>query len=259
MTKIQNAKWKECSFFVCALWRGLLFLFAAGLFFVFLAADDSLPVGLFSAEPAGASLPQGWEPLTFPKISNHTEYSLVAEDGQTVVRAVSRGSASGLIRRIQIDPETWPVLSWRWKVANTYKAGDVTRKQGDDYPARIYVTFRYDPDESGFFERLRYETAKAIYGDYPPAAAINYIWASSAAEETAVPNPFEERAMMIAVESGNGQTGRWVTERRNILADFRRVFKKAPPPISGVAIMTDSDNTGESATAWYGDIRFHKR
>jgi hypothetical protein len=31
---------------------------------------------------------------------------------------------------------------------------------------------------------------------------------------------------------------------------------RVPPPISGVAIMTDTDNTGESATAHYGDIVF---
>ncbi len=239
-------------------WKAVLIGIA--LFFpALLSAAESLPVGLFSTEPAGAGLPQEWEPLTFPKISKHTEYTLVAEDGQTVVKAVSQGSASGLIRRIQIDPESWPVLSWRWKVANIYNAGDVTRKQGDDYPARIYVTFQYDPDESGVFERLRYGAAKAIYGDYPPAAAINYIWASRAPEGTAVPNPYSDKAMMIAVESGDQAAGRWVSERRNILEDFRRVFGKAPPPISGVAIMTDSDNTGESATAWYGDIVFQRK
>ncbi len=238
-------------------WKAIVIGIAL-LFPTLLPAAESLPVGLFSAEPAGAGLPSDWEPLTFPKISKHTEYTLVAEDGQTVVKAVSRGGASGLIRRINIDPEAWPVLSWRWKVSNIYKAGDVTRKEGDDYPARIYVTFRYDPDESGFFEKLRYETAKALYGDYPPAAAINYIWASSAPVETPVPNPYSDRAMMIAVESGGQAAGRWVSERRNILEDFRRVFGKSPPPISGVAIMTDSDNTGESATAWYGDIVFHQ-
>ena len=127
-------------------WKVLVF--GTVLFFPALpAAAESLPVGRFSAQSPGTGLPEQWEPLTFPNISKHTDYALVTEDGQTVVKAVSEDGASGLIRRIRIDPETWPVLSWRWKVSNVYKTGDVTRKQGDDYPARIYVTFQYEPEK----------------------------------------------------------------------------------------------------------------
>lgn len=233
-------------------------LLTVALAALLLAAAKSLPVGRFSVEPAGGGLPKGWEPLTFENIDNHTEYDLVTDEGRTVVRAKSRNAASGLIRRMRIDPQTWPVIAWRWKVSNTYQAGDVTRKSGDDYPARIYVTFQYEPEKAGLFEKLRFEAVKAVYGAYPPAAAINYIWASNAPAGTAVANPFTDRAMMIAVQSGGQAAGRWVSERRNILQDFQNLFDKAPPPISGVAIMTDSDNTGESATAWYGDISFQK-
>jgi hypothetical protein len=64
---------------------------------------------------------------------------------------------------------------------------------------------------------------------------------------------------MVVVESGDTHAGRWVEERRNVREDYRLLFGAEPPEISGVAIMTDSDNTGESATAWYGDIVFHRR
>ena len=56
--------------------------------------------------------------------------------------------------------------------------------------------------------------------------------------------------------SGPGHLNRWVAEERNVYADYKRIFNQEPPEISGVAIMTDSDNTGESAVAWYGDIVF---
>ncbi len=222
-------------------------------------AADRLYVGRFSSQPAGGALPENWEPLTFKKISEHTRYALVRKDGATVVRAESRASASGLIRKMQIDPKTWPVLAWRWQVANVYAKGDLRKKQGDDYPARIYVAFRYDPDRAGFFKRLKYEAAKAIYGEYPPAAAINYIWANRAPTGTEAPNPFSEQTMMVAVESGEKKAGRWVSEKRNVLEDYRRLYGEDPPAISGVAIMTDSDNTGESATAWYGDVFFQRQ
>lgn len=215
-----------------------------------------LEVGAFSTEKAGNSLPARWEPLHFRDIKIHTHYRLVEADGQVVVQAKADASASGLIRRISIDPKEYPIVQWRWKVSNVLQKGNVHRKDGDDYPARLYILFEYDPDRLGFFERLKYETAKLFYGAYPPLASINYIWASNAPEGLVVPNPYADRSMMVVVQSGEKNLNRWLTEERNIYEDYRRVFKDEPPMISGVAIMTDTDNTGESATAYYGDILF---
>jgi hypothetical protein len=61
---------------------------------------------------------------------------------------------------------------------------------------------------------------------------------------------------MVAVESGDGNAGRWVDEERNLVEDYRRAFGENPPMVGAVAIMTDTDNTGEHAVAWYGAIRF---
>jgi hypothetical protein len=65
--------------------------------------------------------------------------------------------------------------------------------------------------------------------------------------------------MMIVVESGARRVGEWVEVERDILADYRRAFNEDPPPVSGVAVMTDTDQTGASATAWFGDIVFRAR
>jgi hypothetical protein len=65
--------------------------------------------------------------------------------------------------------------------------------------------------------------------------------------------------MIIAVESGPGEAGRWLSVRRNIVEDYRRAFGEPPPDVSAIAIMTDTDNTGESALAWYGDIFASRR
>ncbi len=64
---------------------------------------------------------------------------------------------------------------------------------------------------------------------------------------------------MIVVESGSAKLNTWVAETRNVYEDYKRAFGEEPPMISGVAIMTDTDNTGESAEAFYGDIVFKKR
>jgi DUF3047 family protein len=215
-----------------------------------------LTVGKFSEASEGTSLPDGWKPLTFKKIEKHTVYTVV-KDGDTVaVKAVSEASASGLTREITINLREYPIVQWRWKVANVLQKGDVTRKEGDDYPARIYITFEYDSSKVGFFDKAKYEAVKLLYGQYPPLAAINYIWESKAPKGTVVPNPFTDQARMIVVESGTEHLDQWVSEERNVYEDYKKAFGEEPPLISGVAIMTDTDNTGESATAYYGDIVF---
>lgn len=227
-----------------------------------MASPSSSPVievGIFSRESPGEGLPTGWKPLTFKKIERHTVYTLTRDGETVVVKASANASASGLIREIRIDPNEYPVVQWRWKIVNILKNADVRKKEGDDYPARIYITFEYDPSKLGFFEKAKYEAVRLLYGQYPPLAAINYIWEGRAPVETVVPNPYTNRAMMIVIESGEGKANQWVCEERNVLEDYRRALGGDPSTISGVAIMTDTDNTGESATAYYGDLFFKKR
>jgi len=217
-----------------------------------------IEVGKFSAATAGDTLPADWKPLTFNKIERHTTYGLVNDDNIVVVKAVSVASASGLTREIKINPKEYPIVQWRWKVSNILKKGDVHRKEGDDYPARIYITFEYDPSKLSFFEKAKYKTIKLLYGQYPPLGAINYIWESKAPAGTIVPNPYTDRVIMFVVESGPSKLNQWVNEERNIFEDYKKAFGQEPPMISGIAIMTDTDNTGESATAYYGDILFRR-
>lgn len=239
--------------------RLLVWLPLLAALFGALGSGEVLVVGAFSKASPGGPLPVEWRPLKFAGIDRETDYQLVEDDGVVVVRAESRASASGLTRAIEIDPDLWPVVTWRWRIANVLAGGDVSRKEGDDYPARLYITFAYDPSRLGFLDRAGYEVLRILYGEYPPHAAINYIWASKSPVGTMVPNPYSARAYMIVVESGAERVGEWQVERRNLLADYEKAFGEAPPRISGIAIMTDTDDTGESATAWFGDISFHAR
>jgi hypothetical protein len=215
-----------------------------------------LEAGLFSAARASDKLPADWQPVSFSRIGRHTEYSLVAEDGTVVIKAVSNQSASGLSRAISIDPAEYPVIQWRWKVNNLLHKGDASSKDGDDYPARIYISFASDPDKTGIWERLEQEAARLIQGREVPYRAISYIWGSNSPAGTMIPNAYTQRVMMFVVEGGDEKLQQWVTERRNVYEDYRKAFGEDPTTISGVAIMTDTDNTRDSAVAWYGDIVF---
>ena len=84
--------------------------------------------------------------------------------------------------------------------------------------------------------------------------ALNYIWANRLPKGEHVPNPFASDAKMLAVESGNGKAGQWMFEERDLLADYRFMFSAEPPAADAIAIMTDTDNTGGNAEAWYGEI-----
>ncbi|QFS89056.1 hypothetical protein FIU96_19515 [Marinobacter sp. THAF39] len=201
-----------------------------------------------------SSLSDGWEPLEFPRIDRHTRYELVTDDGVQVVKATADNSASGLIARLSLEPGESLILRWQWKVSNVFDQGDARKKSGDDYPARIYVAFEFQPDKAGFFERAKRKTVEVMFGESLPGNALNYIWANRLPEQSIVANAFTDQTMMVAVNSGPEQTGEWVTVERDIVADYREAFGENPPRIVGVAIMSDADNTGERATAWYRDL-----
>jgi hypothetical protein len=220
--------------------------------------DRLLEVGTFSAAPPGAAPPPGWTPLTFKKIPHHTQYEVV-KDGETmVIKATSDASASGLTKEVNIDPREYPVVRWRWKVDHVLQHSDVRRKDGDDYPARLYITFQYDAEKVGAFRKLKYKAGRALFGDIP-IAALNYIWETSTPIGTVIENAYTDFAQMIVVESGQDKVGQWVNEERNVYEDYQRAFGEEPPMINGVAIMTDTDNTKDRATAYYGDITFVRR
>jgi hypothetical protein len=215
-----------------------------------------IEAGLFSSSGVSETLPTGWKPQTFSRISRHTDYFLVKVDDTVVVKAVSDQSASGLARAISISPMEYPVIQWRWKVNNILQKGDVTSKDGDDYPARVYITFAFDPEKAGYLEKFKYQAARLIQGRDVPYRAISYIWGSNAHAGTMIANPYTDNVMMFVVESGKEKLHQWVTEERNVREDYKKAFGEEPTMISGLAIMTDTDNTGESAIAWYGDIVF---
>lgn len=202
---------------------GILFLSSG-------AAADSILIDDFETDLSR------WEENSF---QGKNVYRLVLEaNGNRALQVDSQDSASALIQNIEFDPVAFPRLRWRWKISSVLPSGDARVKQKDDYPARVYVIFPH------FFK--------------PLSRSINYIWANRLNVGEVVPSLYFQRSVMLAVESGNQLAGEWVEEERNLLEDYRRVFGEDPPLVGGIAIMTDSDDTGESARAWYDDLQLLK-
>ena len=222
-------------------------------------AEEVLKIGMFSAESEGQKVPTGWELQTFKSIPNKTSYTLVKEADTVVLCAESRASYAALVKKVRIDPREYPIIKWRWKTTKTYDKGDATRKDGDDYSARLYVIFEFEPEELSPWERLQYQAARILYGEYPPTAAINYIWANRAATGSVIANAYSNRSMMFVIESGSRRLNTWVKEQRNVYEDFIKAFQREPPNITAVAILNDSDNTGDSSISYFGDIELVKK
>jgi hypothetical protein len=192
------------------------------------STESERQIGRFFAGDLG-----GWKEQTVFG-SKKSIYSLVQDNGRSVLQGKSGNAASGLINKTAIDPKTHPIISWSWKVDHSVRKGNERVKDGHDFAARLYVVFK-----QGFFSRTR---------------AIEYVWGNVMNKGEIITNPYSKNVAMIAVDTGDEQAGKWVFHKRNFAEDYRTVFGEEPPKVGAIAIMTDSDNTHESATAYYGDI-----
>ena len=178
----------------------------------------------------------GWEEKSFV---GNTKYLIEKEDSNFVLHAIADSAASGLYKKIKFDVKQWQYLSWRWKVLQLPEKGDVHAKETDDYGARVYVVFP---------KFIKWHTR-----------TISYIWAKKLPEGESYPNSWlPKNVVMIAVESGSDSLGRWITEKRNVYQDYKRIFKEEPPKAGAIAIMSDSDNSGGRAEAFYDDFVISK-
>ena len=191
-----------------------------------------------------------WEPLTFPKSEAHSTYTLVKEGGKSILKAESRASASAIVYHRTFNIYESPRIRWRWKMEQLSDWGDPQKKAWDDYPIRIYVMFSYDPAQASLGDRLIYGAARTIYGKYPPHSTLNYVWTGHNVPDRIIDSPYTEKARIIILEKGKEWVGQWVEESVHVLDDYRRAFGKDPPAVAGLAIMSDTDNTGESSVAY---------
>jgi len=212
-------------------------------------------VPLFSAASPGAP-PVPWEIVKVNEKKKLTEFSFVSDGGTTVAHAVSDAGSSGVGVRLDHDLKAAPNLSWRWKVAGLVEGADNSVGSKEDSPARIILTFDGDKSKLPFADRTTMSLASKAYGRDLPYATLMYVWANEVPAGTAISNPHTKRIQMIVASSGKAGVGQWQSLKRNVRDDYKRVFGEDPGPVKSITVFTDSDNTGTSAEAWFGDLRF---
>lgn len=181
-------------------------------------------------------IPSSWQHHSFAGVTKYE--SVEVETGRRALRATAVNSASALGIRLQIRPESRPIVRWRWRVDRLPSGGDESTKAGDDAAARVLLVFH----ESVFPSRVK---------------TICYLWASTLRQGGTRNSVYSTNVKLIAVESGGNELNRWKTEERNYAADYERLFGERPDALLGLSIMTDSDNTHSTAVAYYDFIELY--
>lgn len=209
--------------------KKLLFVIALGAFT--LPSAEAAEKILF-AENFSHGLSNGWENVAFFKTP--TVYTLVREGTNCFVRGVAEKTCSALSHKLDLAPPTKLTLRWRWKIGGVNPNGSERDLKKFDHAARVFVAF------------------DTFIG---PPRTLNYMWANVEKPGTVLEHPKSSRAQIFALESGNTRTNQWLTEERDLTADWRRVFGDKPmPKLVGIGLMTDSDSLGKKLVGDYADI-----
>ncbi len=223
------------------------------------AMETRLILGPSLEETQGSGLPPGWQPLQFHEIAAQTVYTVGMDEDRYAVKAVSKNSASGLFTEKDWQPDIFSHISWEWKVENLIEKGDPTKQSGDDFSARVIVAFHYQAERASISKWLKYKMIRLLYGREPPGSALVYVWDRQLPMGSMFDAPSTDWAKVVVVESGRSKVGQWVKERRNLDEDYRSAFGNDPPQIKFIGILTDTDDTGERAVAYYRQISIDSR
>lgn len=169
-------------------------------------------------------------PCEWKKFKQDNGISMQNESDVNYVKVKSANDVQGIGKKFVYNVNEYPFLYWRWRVNKLPQGGQENIKKKNDSAAGVYVFFK---------------------NGYPFSKAIKYVWSSTLPIGTMVKSPYSSKTMIFVIESGDKDIGRWLTERRNVLEDYKKAFGSLPPLAQGIAIMTDSDNTHSSALADY--------
>lgn len=187
-----------------------------------------------------AGLENRWVERGFPSIARKNTFSIAAEpDGNHYLKVESADSYSGKGVYLKFSPQRCPEVSWRWRVSNVIASADITRKEGDDAAAKLYVVFTGPSWWNPLDKRI-----------------LLYVWDNAAPTGSIVPNSWlPDKERMIVLESGRAKVGSWVPERVNLAEDFARAFQgESPGNVEGLAFLADTDNTHERVSAGFDDL-----
>jgi len=215
--------------------------------------------GPLLAPPAGAADQPAapWHVVGLPhQTKPFTRFGVVTLDGQRVLRVEAVASYGNLVHGLNEDVGKHQ-LAWRWRLEQPPTGADLRKRDGDDIGIKVCAMFDLATSAVPFVERQVLRIARMRSTELLPAASICYVWDTQLAPGTVLDNAFTRRIRQIVLRGPETPAGGWVSERRDVWADFKRLFgdeSEAVPPLVGVAIGADADNTQSRSLAYVGPI-----
>lgn len=183
-----------------------------------------------------------------------TQFTHTFHDGRQAVKATANSSVSMFRRQVRISAQELGALKFSWNVPGLIQAADMAQRELDDSPVRLVLSFEGDRSQFSNKNRMLSELSLALTGEELPYATLMYVWSNKHPTNEVITNPRTDRIRKMVVESGAGNLGKWLDYERDIRADFIKAFGEEPGALTGIALMTDTDNTQTKATAWYGPV-----
>jgi hypothetical protein len=197
------------------------------------AAENSVVIADFSTWIAAKGIPPGWE----LKVKSGKAVFEITRDGDiSALHLKSVDSSFSIQGEVKVDVKRYPVLSWKWKVAQLPQGGDFRKSKTDDQAAQLFVAFT-------------------------KTKAIVYIWDTTAPQglmESTSPVPFMT-VKVVVVHAGSADLGKWITETRNVYEDYKKFYGEEPPVVSGMRLQINSQHTGTPAESYFADVVFKKQ
>lgn len=216
----------------------------------------TLLAGCASPPQPVAPVAQDWHAVPLPG-KRETAYAWATKEGRPAVAASSERSASLWRRKVAVPAQQLGDVSFSWWVPEVLAGASVADSAVEDATVRVVFAFGGDSGKLSMRNRAMFELAEALTGETPPYATLMYVWDARAQVGSIVVNGRSDRVRKIVVDTGDRGLRQWRDHRRNLAADFRLAFGEDPGPLQSIAVMTDTDNTGSSAQAWYGAITLH--
>ncbi len=195
-------------------------------------AEEQVVITDFLSGASVVGVPAGWQ---LKEKSGKADFAVVKEEGIPAVRLRSANTSFSLQKEVDVDLRKFPILNWKWKVTKLPSGGDFRKSSADDQAAQLFVAFT-------------------------KTKSIVYIWDTSAPQglmEDTTPVPFMH-VKVVVVRSGPAESGKWITETRNVYEDYKKLFGDEPPPVKGMRLQINSQHTGTSAESYFADVAFHK-
>jgi hypothetical protein len=206
-----------------------------------LPASDppTVPVEDWAKQTDGKpGIPDGWKGQNWG--SPKYDFRIVTQGGRKAIHLKSGNDSSTISKEAKVDVKAWPILQWSWQAVTLPKGGDARKSATDDEAAQIYVTFPRFP--SAVRSRI-----------------ISYIWDTTAPVGSVFKSEKTGLVTYVVVRSGPSDLGKWLTESRNVLADYRKIYGEAPgEDVGAISIAIDSNDTSSTAESYFGEIFFRK-